>query len=88
MKTKPLVLALISAGVVGTASAIDWNPVEWLHSKSPVSESSAPKVTAPMQAGNDSLPIGPINLDYGWPLRHDSFTGAGGQFSFNVGTKF
>ena len=60
MKTKPLVLALISAGVVGTASAIDWNPVEWLHSKSPVSESSAPKVTAPMQAGNDSLPIGPI----------------------------
>ncbi|MBI4026968.1 MAG: outer membrane protein assembly factor BamA [Verrucomicrobia bacterium] len=35
-----------------------------------------------------NLPIGPINLDYGWPIRHDSFTGDDGQFSFNVGTKF
>ncbi len=35
-----------------------------------------------------NLPIGPINLDYGWPLQHDSFTGDNGQFSFNVGTKF
>jgi outer membrane protein insertion porin family len=35
-----------------------------------------------------NLPIGPINIDYGWPLHHDEFTDAGGQFSFNVGTKF
>ncbi len=35
-----------------------------------------------------NLPIGPINLDYGWPLRHDQYTGNSGQFSFNVGTKF
>lgn len=35
-----------------------------------------------------NLPIGPINLDYGWPILHDSFLGDTGQFSFNVGTKF
>jgi len=35
------------------------------------------------------LPIGPINLDYGWPIRKDSnITSSDGQFSFNVGTKF
>ena len=36
-----------------------------------------------------NLPIGPINLDYGWPLVKDSnITSSDGQFSFNVGTKF
>ncbi len=36
-----------------------------------------------------NLPIGPINLDYGWPIRKDSnITSNNGQFSFNVGTKF
>jgi outer membrane protein insertion porin family len=36
-----------------------------------------------------NLPIGPINLDYGWPIRKDSnITSDNGQFSFNVGTKF
>lgn len=38
-----------------------------------------------------NLPMGggmPINLDYGWPIRRDANTDAGGQFSFNVGTKF
>ncbi|NUN92473.1 MAG: outer membrane protein assembly factor BamA [Verrucomicrobiae bacterium] len=36
-----------------------------------------------------NLPIGQINLDYGWPIRKDSnITSDNGQFSFNVGTKF
>ncbi|MCC7517754.1 MAG: outer membrane protein assembly factor BamA [Verrucomicrobiae bacterium] len=36
-----------------------------------------------------NLPIGPINLDYGWPIRKDqNITSDNGQFSFNVGTKF
>lgn len=36
-----------------------------------------------------NLPIGPINLDYGWPVVKDgNITSSDGQFSFNVGTKF
>lgn len=36
-----------------------------------------------------NLPIGPINLDYGWPIRRDqNTTTSNGQFSFNVGTRF
>lgn len=32
--------------------------------------------------------MGQINLDYGWPISHDQFTGDNGQFSFSGGTKF
>jgi outer membrane protein insertion porin family len=40
-----------------------------------------------------NLPMGgpqgtPINLDYGWPLRHDQYTDSSGQFSFSMGTKW
>ncbi len=39
-----------------------------------------------------NLPMGsgmPINLDYGWPIRKDeNITSSGGQFTFNVGTRF
>lgn len=33
------------------------------------------------------LPIGPIRIDYGFPLQKDSFSG-GGKFNFNVGYQF
>jgi outer membrane protein insertion porin family len=32
-----------------------------------------------------NLPIGPIRLDYGIPLRHDQFNSGSGQFQFGVG---
>jgi outer membrane protein insertion porin family len=32
-----------------------------------------------------NLPIGPLRLDYGIPLRHDQFNGGSGQFQFGVG---
>jgi outer membrane protein insertion porin family len=32
-----------------------------------------------------NLPIGPIRLDYGIPIRHDQFNGSSGQFQFGVG---
>ncbi|MDD2710125.1 MAG: outer membrane protein assembly factor BamA [Verrucomicrobiae bacterium] len=35
-----------------------------------------------------NLPIGSINLDYGWPIRHPQAPDSGGQFSFSGGTKF
>ncbi|MCX6348783.1 MAG: outer membrane protein assembly factor BamA [Candidatus Aureabacteria bacterium] len=36
------------------------------------------------------LPIGPIKLDYGWPLRSgpDGWNDAGGRFNFNIGYAF
>ncbi len=34
------------------------------------------------------LPIGPIRLDYGYPIQGDSFTSKSGQFQFNVGYQF
>jgi outer membrane protein insertion porin family len=36
------------------------------------------------------LPIGPIKLDYGWPLRWgpDRWNDAGGRFNFNIGYAF
>jgi len=36
------------------------------------------------------LPIGPIKLDYGWPLRYgpDGWNDAGGRFNFNIGYAF
>ncbi len=33
------------------------------------------------------LPIGPLRLDYGWPLQRDGYNG-GGRFNFNVGYQF
>jgi len=32
-----------------------------------------------------NLPIGPIRLDYGIPIRHDQFNEGSGQFQFGVG---
>jgi len=32
-----------------------------------------------------NLPIGPLRLDYGIPIHHDSFSGSSGQFQFGVG---
>jgi outer membrane protein insertion porin family len=34
------------------------------------------------------LPIGPIRLDYGYPIQGDSFTSKSGQFQFSVGYQF
>jgi len=34
------------------------------------------------------LPIGPIRLDYAFPLQTDDFNDGGGRFNFNVGTQF
>jgi len=35
-----------------------------------------------------NLPIGPIRLDYGFPIQGDSFTSRSGQFQFSVGYQF
>jgi len=32
-----------------------------------------------------NLPIGPLRLDYGIPITHDSFTSSSGRFQFGVG---
>jgi len=32
-----------------------------------------------------NLPIGPLRLDYGIPIRHDQYSGSSGQFQFGVG---
>jgi len=34
------------------------------------------------------LPIGPIRLDYGFPIQEDSFSSRSGQFQFSVGYQF
>jgi outer membrane protein insertion porin family len=34
------------------------------------------------------LPIGPIRIDYGFPLQHDEFNGGSGKFNFNIGYQF
>ena len=34
------------------------------------------------------LPIGPIRVDFGIPMQHDSFNDSSGHFNFNVGYKF
>ncbi len=34
------------------------------------------------------LPIGPIKLDYGWPLTTDGWNDTGGRFHFNIGYAF
>jgi outer membrane protein insertion porin family len=33
------------------------------------------------------LPIGPIRIDYGYPIQRDGYNG-GGKFNFNVGYQF
>jgi len=35
-----------------------------------------------------NLPIGPIRLDYGYPIQEDSFSSKSGQFQFSVGYQF
>ena len=32
-----------------------------------------------------NLPIGPLRLDYGIPIHHDSFSNGNGRFQFGVG---
>jgi outer membrane protein insertion porin family len=34
------------------------------------------------------LPIGPLRLDYGFPIQEDSFSSKSGQFQFSVGYQF
>ena len=34
------------------------------------------------------LPIGPLRIDYGYPLQKDGATTHGGKFNFNVGYQF
>lgn len=34
------------------------------------------------------LPIGPIRLDYGWPIDRDKFQDSKGRFDFNIGYSF
>jgi outer membrane protein insertion porin family len=34
------------------------------------------------------LPIGPLRLDYGYPIQEDSFSSKSGQFQFSVGYQF
>jgi outer membrane protein insertion porin family len=34
------------------------------------------------------LPIGPLRLDYGYPIELDSFSSKSGQFQFSVGYQF
>lgn len=34
------------------------------------------------------LPIGPIRLDYGWPIDRDEFQDSSGRFDFNIGYSF
>lgn len=34
------------------------------------------------------LPIGPIRIDYGWPVQEDRFSSKSGQFQFSVGYQF
>jgi outer membrane protein insertion porin family len=34
------------------------------------------------------LPIGPVRIDYGFPLQHDEFNGGSGKFNFNIGYQF
>jgi outer membrane protein insertion porin family len=34
------------------------------------------------------LPIGPVRIDYGYPLQKDGFSSKSGQFNFNIGYQF
>ena len=34
------------------------------------------------------LPIGPVRIDYGFPLQKDQFTSGSGRFNFNIGYQF
>lgn len=34
------------------------------------------------------LPIGPVRIDYGFPIQKDNFSSGSGQFNFNVGYQF
>lgn len=60
MKTKALTLALIAAGVMGTAHATDWNPLDWFQSKPETSQPAMAKPVLPVQASIDNSPIAPV----------------------------
>jgi TRAP-type C4-dicarboxylate transport system substrate-binding protein len=34
------------------------------------------------------LPIGPVRIDYGFPIQTDEFNGGSGKFNFNIGYQF
>ena len=34
------------------------------------------------------LPIGPVRIDYGFPLQKDEFSSGSGKFNFNIGYQF
>ena len=34
------------------------------------------------------LPIGPVRIDYGFPMQKDKFSSGSGQFNFNIGYQF
>ncbi len=34
------------------------------------------------------LPIGPVRIDYGFPIQRDQFTSSSGRFNFNIGYQF
>ncbi|MDB5762908.1 MAG: peptidase [Herminiimonas sp.] len=60
MKIKLLALPLVAASVIatGTAGAVGWNPSEWFHDKSPISQNTA--AVAPAPVSNVTAPIGPM----------------------------
>ena len=35
-----------------------------------------------------NLPIGPLRIDYGWPIQKGGINSSGGKFNFNVGYQF
>jgi outer membrane protein insertion porin family len=35
-----------------------------------------------------NLPIGPLRIDYGWPIQKAGLKDSGGKFNFNVGYQF
>jgi len=35
-----------------------------------------------------NLPIGPLRIDYGWPIQNAGLKNTGGKFNFNVGYQF
>ena len=34
------------------------------------------------------LPIGPVRIDYAFPMQKDEFTSGSGRFNFNIGYQF
>jgi hypothetical protein len=55
----------------------------WIECKNSVTDNSN---TRPSKCFG--LPIGPIRLDYGYPIQENSFSSKSGQFQFSVGYQF